>query len=107
MTPQKENTERFVFVFLVNSTASTVSTREGDALATSLGVSYYAECSSLTNDGVQPALTKAVELAVNFINQEKHSPSKLLGFFKRKSKNSTSAKDEEPLPPELPPAGTE
>ncbi|KAJ7378707.1 ras small GTPase RAC1 [Desmophyllum pertusum] len=57
------------------NTASTVSTREGEALATSLGVF------------------------------EKHSPSKLLGFFKRKSKNSTSAKDDEPLPPELPPAG--
>jgi len=31
--------------------------------------------------------------------------SKALGFFKRRSKNSCSVKDQEPLPPELPPAG--
>ena len=81
-----------------------VSTREGKALATSLEVSY-AECSSLTNDGVQQALNKATELAINFINQEKSVTSKALGFFKRRSKNSCSVKDKEPLPPELPPAG--
>ena len=81
-----------------------VSTREGKALATSLEVSY-AECSSLTNDGVQQALNKATELAINFINQEKSVTSKALGFFKRSSKNSCSVKDQEPLPPELPPAG--
>jgi len=81
-----------------------LSTREGKALATSLEVSY-AECSSLTNDGVQQALNKATQLAVNFINQEKSVTSKALGFFKRRSKNTGSVKDQEPLPPELPPAG--
>ena len=81
-----------------------VSAREGKALATSLEVSY-AECSSRTNDGVQQALNKATELAVTFINQEKSMTSKALGFFKRRSKNTSSVKDQEPLPPELPPAG--
>ena len=59
----------------------------------------------MTNDGVQQALNKAAELAVTFINQEKSVTSKALGFFKRRSKNSCSVKDQEPLPPELPPAG--
>ena len=81
-----------------------VSTREGEALAKSLEVSY-AECSSLTNDGVQQALNKATGLALTFINQEKSVMSKAVGFFKRRSKNSCSLKDQEPLPPELPPAG--
>lgn len=83
---------------------ATVSTREGKDLATSLGVSY-AECSSLTNDGVQAALNKATELAINFINQEKSLTSKAMGFFKRRNKKSTSVKDQGPLPPVLPPAG--
>ena len=82
-----------------------MSAKEGKDLATSLGVNVsYADCSSLTDDGVQEATNKAMELAIdNFINQKKHSSSKLKGFFKRKSKNSTSVKDEE----QLPPAGTE
>ena len=96
------------FLSLNNSNASgdrdIVTTREGKALATSLEVSY-AECSSLTNDGVQQALNKAAELAGTFINQEKSVTSKALGFFKRRSKNSCSVKDQEPPPPELPPAG--
>ena len=82
-----------------------MSTREGKALAASLDVSY-AECSSLTQDGVQVALNKATELALNFIKQEKSMASKAVGFFKRRSKNSTSVKDQEPVPPVLPPAGT-
>lgn len=96
------------FLSSSNSNASDgrdiVSTREGKALAASLEVTY-AECSSLTNDGVQQALNKATELAINFISQEKSMTSKALGFFKRRSKNSSSVKDQEPLPPELPPAG--
>ena len=95
------------FLSLSNSTSGgrdIVSTREGKALASSLEVSY-AECSSLTNDGVQQALNKATELAISFINQEKSVTSKALGFFKRRNKNSCSVKDQEPLPPELPPAG--
>ena len=97
----------FIF-FLTNSNASGgrsfVSTTEGMALAESLGVSYT-ECSSLTNNGVSQALNKAAEMAVNFNNQSKSSASRVLGFFKRKSKNFNSVKDQEPLPPELPPAG--
>ena len=54
---------------------------------------------------MQQALNKATQLAVNFINQEKSVASKALGFFKRRSKNTGSVKDQEPLPPELPPAG--
>ena len=81
-----------------------VSTTEGKALVTSLEVSY-AECSSLKNDEVQQALTKATKLAVTFIIQEKSVTSKALRFHKRRSKNSCSVKDQEPLPPELPPAG--
>lgn len=89
----------------LRNSRSTVSTREGMALAETLGVSY-AECSSITNTGVQEALNKAAEMAVSFNTQSKSSASaRVLGFFKRKSKNSTSVKDQENLPPELPPAG--
>lgn len=95
-------------IFLVNSNASddrsTVSTREGMALAETLGVSY-AECSSLTNTGVQEALNKAAEMAVSFHTQSKRSTARVLGFFKRKNKNSMSAQDQEIFPPQLPPAG--
>lgn len=83
---------------------STVSTREGMALAETLGVSY-AECSSLTNTGVQEALNKAAEMAVSFHTQRKRSTARVLGFFKRKNKNSMSAQDQEIFPPQLPPAG--
>ncbi|XP_022798746.1 rho-related protein racA-like isoform X1 [Stylophora pistillata] len=89
----------------LRNSRSTVSTREGMALAETLGVSY-AECSSITNTGVQEALNKAAEMAVSFNTQSKSSASaRVLGLFKRKSKNSTSVKDQENLPPELPPAG--
>ena len=77
-----------------------MSKREGKALARSLGASY-AECSLLTNDGVQAALEKAAKLAV-----EKNVTSKVKGFFRRRNNNSTSVDQELPLPPDLPPAGT-
>ncbi|KAL9981519.1 hypothetical protein ACROYT_G010227 [Oculina patagonica] len=87
-----------------NHNRTIVETREGKALATSLDVTY-AECSSLTNDGVQEALNTATGLAVNFINKGRGINSKTMGFFKRRSKNSSSVKNQEPLPPVLPPAG--
>ena len=85
-------------LFFYNSSTSwaTVSTREGEAFARALGVSF-AECSSLNNDGVQAALEKATELAV-----EKNVTSKAVPFFRRRSKFQ-----EVPVPPDLPPAGTE
>ena len=72
---------------------------EGQSLASSLGVAY-AECSSLLGDGVQQAINTAVELAV----ENKKTTSSKKGYFRGK-RGSNSAKQNEPLPPVLPPAG--
>ena len=79
-----------------------VAKREGQALAASLGATY-AECSSLLNEGVQQAIDTAVELTLTSPRQRS---SAIKGFFKSKSKKSNSAKEDELLPPVMPPAGT-
>ena len=78
-----------------------VAKREGQAIAASLGVTY-AECSSLLSDGVQQALNTAVELTSR--NPQRRSATK--GFFQRKGRKSNSGKENEPVPPVMPPAGT-
>ena len=91
--------------FSHNSNASDdgrlVAKREGQALAASLDATY-AECSSLLSDGVQQALDTAVQLT--FTNSHRRTGTK--GFFRRKKNQTNSAKDDEPLPPVMPPAGT-
>lgn len=77
-----------------------VAKSEGQSLASSLGTTY-AECSSLLGEGVQQAINTAVELAV--ANMKIKSSKK--GYFRGKGKGSNSAKQNEPLPPTLPPAG--